>query len=75
MKQTAMQQLKSRLYLLFSSSHTSEEYAIALDKVIEEINDTLLKEEKWQIINAWCHGAMSVEDETAESFYNEKYKK
>jgi hypothetical protein len=33
------------------------------------------KMEKWQIIHAWNGGVVSIDEETAEDFYNENYKK
>ena len=72
MKQTSVEWLinQHRLLLLCQDSLMKEnKYFQKLDFINEEAK----KMEKWQITKAWCDGAMSIEEENAEDYYNSTF--
>jgi hypothetical protein len=67
MKQTATEWLISQLNTW--QSITDEDTNQTLD-IVRKLIEQAKEMEKWQITKAWCDGAMSIEEENAEDYYN-----
>ena len=77
-QQTALQKLKQKLYLIILSNNHSKEFELALESVIDDIDENFLKKEKEQIMEAYDKGS-DVDDDllplygTPEEYYNKTF--
>lgn len=74
-QQTALQKLKQKLYLIILSNNHSREFELALESVIDDINENFLKKEEEQIRMAFNDGKINsvLNKRDSEQYYNEVY--
>jgi hypothetical protein len=74
-QQTTLQKLKQKLYLIIISNNHSREFELALESVIDDINENFLKKEEEQIRMAFNDGKINsvLNKRDSEQYYNEVY--